>query len=228
MGKAVEEVALQKGHEIVLKINSKNLEDFNAANLRKADVAVEFSNPENAIKNITTCLEAGIPTITGTTGWLDKWEEVKKSVVANNGSFLFASNFSIGVNIFYELNQFLAKLMSQHLEYDVSIIETHHTQKKDAPSGTAISLAEQILSNNRSKQKWINHTSDNSKNLSILSERKDPTPGTHEVIYQSTIDDIEIKHTAHNRLGFAKGAVLAAEYIVDKKGIFTMKDVLGL
>lgn len=228
MGKAVEEVALQKGHEIVLKINSKNLEDFNAANLRKADVAVEFSNPENAIKNITTCLEAGIPTITGTTGWLDKWEEVKKSVVANNGSFLFASNFSIGVNIFYELNQLLAKLMSQHLEYDVSIIETHHTQKKDAPSGTAISLAEQILSKTQSKEKWVNQASDDPKNLSILSERKDPTPGTHEVIYQSTIDDIEIKHTAHNRLGFAKGAVLAAEYIVDKKGIFTMKDVLGL
>lgn len=228
MGKAVEEVALQKGHEIVLKINSKNIDDFNAINLKKADVAVEFSNPENAVKNITACLEAGIPTITGTTGWLNKWEEVEKSVVANNGSFLFASNFSIGVNLFFELNQFLAKVMSGYPEYDVSIKETHHTQKKDAPSGTAISLAEHILSHNRSKEQWVNQASDDPKSLSIISERKDPAPGTHEVIYQSAIDDIEIKHTAHNRLGFAKGAVLAAEYIVNKKGIFTMKDVLGL
>lgn len=226
MGKAVERIAMQKGHEIVLKINSKNLAELNASNLKKADVAIEFSNPENAVNNIECCLNANLPVITGTTGWLDKWERITNLVAKNNGSLLYASNFSIGVNLFFELNQFLARLMASHPEYKVGIKEIHHTQKKDAPSGTAISLANQVIANNNSKKEWINEPADDQEKLVIISERKDPTPGTHEVIYQSPIDTIEIKHTAHNREGFAIGAVLAAEFIKEKKGIFSMKEVI--
>lgn len=227
MGKAIEEIALQKGHTITLIIDLHNYADFTKQNLQKADVAIEFTNPENAANNIIKCLEAGVPVVCGTTGWLDKLEEVKKICKEKNATFLYASNFSIGVNIFFELNKKLAQLMNRHA-YHITVEETHHTQKKDAPSGTAITIAEQILSETPRKKQWVNEQSENMDELSIISYRIDPAPGTHVVKYSSTIDDIEIIHTAHNRQGFASGAVLAAEYIKDEKGIFTMKEVLGI
>ena len=228
MGKAIEEVALSKGHEIVLKIDLDNAADFNQANIAKADVAIEFTGPHSAKQNVLKCLELGIPVVCGSTGWLADWQEVAAVCKAKNGTLLYASNFSIGVNLFFELNKYLAKLMQPHTDYAVSMKEIHHTQKKDAPSGTAITLAEQIMDVLPSKKQWVNHTSENPADLSILSERIDPAPGTHTITYHSMIDDIEITHTAHTRKGFASGAVLAAEYLPGKKGIYTMQQVLGL
>lgn len=228
MGKAIEEIALQKQHEIVLKIDVENLHDFTQQNLQQANVAIEFTSPRSAADNIKKCLDAGLPVVSGSTGWLQQWEEVKQYCEAHNGILLYASNFSIGVNLFFELNIYLANLMSTHKEYRAMIEEIHHSQKKDAPSGTAITLAEQVLQHIQTKKLWVNHMSDNEEELEIISERIDPAAGTHKVKYQSPVDDIEIIHTAHNRVGFALGAVLAAEYVVGKKGIFTMKDVLGL
>lgn len=228
MGMAIEEIALEKGHEIVLKINIDNLQDFTDANLKKADVAIEFSHPGSAFDNIKQCLEAGLPVVCGTTGWLQQYDEAIKICERQQGALLVASNFSIGVNIFFEVNKRLAALMAPHANYHVSLEEVHHTQKKDAPSGTAITLAEQVLENIPRKKNWVNHLSDNPVELEIISHRTDPFPGTHKVKYTSPVDDIEIIHTAHNRTGFAAGAVLAAEFIAGKKGIFTMKEVLGL
>jgi 4-hydroxy-tetrahydrodipicolinate reductase len=196
-------------------------------NLRRADVAIEFTGPASAAANLLICAEAGIRTISGSTGWLEQLEDVKNTFVRNGSAFLYASNFSIGVNIFFELNKKLAALMAPHGEYAVEMLEIHHTQKKDAPSGTAITLAEQVLKEIPSLTNWVNRSAQNSGELPILSKRQDPAPGTHEVRYHSSVDDIEIIHTAHNREGFANGAVLAAEYIRDKKGIFSMNDVLG-
>lgn len=227
MGKAIEEIALAKGHEIVLKVSVDNLEDNTAENIRKADVAIEFTGPDSAFDNILRCLQAGVPVVSGSTGWLEKYEELKQLCLAEGKTFLYASNFSIGVNIFFEVNKRLAELMAPHAEYDVSLTEIHHTQKRDAPSGTAITLAEEILERIPRKKNWVNHASDKADHLSILSERIDPAPGTHNITYRSTVDTIEITHTAHNRQGFASGAVLAAEFIRDKKGVFSMKDVLG-
>ena len=228
MGKAIEHVALQRGHEIVLKISSKNIADLNEKNLRNADVAIEFTNPENAEKNIHTCLTAGIPVVCGSTGWTKELRRVYDLVETENGSFIHASNYSVGMNIFFDINQRLAALMNQQTAYGVQIKEIHHTQKKDAPSGTAITIADQIMDKIGRKKRWVNHISENPDDLEIISERIDPAPGTHHVLYSSAIDDIEIIHTAHNREGFALGAVLAAEYIRDKKGVFTMKNVLGI
>jgi 4-hydroxy-tetrahydrodipicolinate reductase len=227
MGKTIEGIALQRGHEIVLRTNIDNLEDNTPENIRKADVAIEFTGPESAFDNIILCLESGVPVVSGSTGWLDRYEEVREYCLSRGKAFLYASNFSIGVNIFFELNKYLASLIAPHPEYNVSLTEIHHTQKKDAPSGTAITLAEQVLEKIRRKKSWVNHISDNLDELEIISQRTDPAPGTHLVRYQSAIDDIEIVHTAHNREGFATGAVLAAEYIQGKKGVFGMKDVLG-
>jgi len=228
MGKAIEEIAVQKGHEIVLKIHIDNTEEFTTENLQKADVAIEFTGPESAFNNVAKCLQDGVPVVSGSTGWLDRWDEIKKICEQNNGSLIYASNYSIGVNLFFELNKYLSKLMANYDEYEVKMEEIHHTQKKDAPSGTAITLAEQILENIKRKKLWVNHISDNVDELEVISERVDPAPGTHKILYTSPIDDIEIIHTAHNRMGFAGGAVKAAEFLKDKKGIFTMKDVLGL
>jgi 4-hydroxy-tetrahydrodipicolinate reductase len=227
MGRAIEEIALQRGHNIVLKTSIDNLEDNTAENIRQADVAIEFTGPDSAYKNILLCMEAGVPVVSGSTGWLDKYDEVKQYCEKEGKSFLYASNFSVGVNIFFEVNKRLAELMAPHPDYDVQITEIHHTEKKDAPSGTAISLAGQVLEKIHRKKRWVNQNNDNLEELTILSRREDPAPGTHQVIYHSAIDDIEIIHTAHNRKGFATGAVLAAEYIRDKKGVFQMKDVLG-
>jgi 4-hydroxy-tetrahydrodipicolinate reductase len=227
MGKAIEEIAVNNGHSISLVIDLHNSNDLTKENLRKADVAIEFTTPETAMSNILKCIEAGVPVVSGTTGWLDKMDEVKKACIEKQGALLYSSNFSIGVNIFFEVNKKLAELMKKQA-YDVTIEETHHTQKKDAPSGTAITIAEQILKEISHKKKWVNDTSNNQEELSITSKRIDPAAGTHVVKYTSDVDDIEIIHTAHNRKGFAGGAVQAAEFIKGKKGIFSMKDVLGI
>ncbi len=228
MGKAIETIALEKGHEVVLKIDINNAADLNKENIAKADVAIEFTGPHSAFANVMTCLELGIPLVCGSTGWLENWKEAKTFCEEKNGTLIYASNYSIGVNLFFELNTRLAKLMSNYPQYDIVMEEIHHTQKKDAPSGTAITLAEQILENTTSKKHWVNHLSDNPEELEIISERIDPAPGTHKIKYTSVVDDIEIIHTAHNRIGFAGGAVLAAEFAINKKGIFGMKEVLGL
>ncbi len=228
MGKAIEEIALQKGHTITLKIDLENQHELSADNLKKADVAIEFTGPETAADNIYTCLDAGIPVISGSTGWLNKLPDIEKHCLKKNGSFLYASNFSIGVNIFFELNSKLAKLMARFPEYEVSIDEIHHTGKKDSPSGTAITLAEKVIRELPRKSSWVNNQPADGSQLQIVSRRIDPAPGTHTVKYSSSIDDIEIIHTAHNRKGFAAGALMAAEYIVNRKGIHTMKDVLSI
>lgn len=227
MGRAIEEIALQKGHSITLKIDADNLADFTEANLQQVDVAIEFTGPHSALQNIQTCMDAGVPVISGSTGWLEHWADVNRYCEEKNGALIYASNFSIGVNIFFEINKKLANLMATHKEYKVLVEEIHHTAKKDAPSGTAISLAEQIMKEYPVKKNWVNEASEHEEELSIISKRIDPAPGTHTVKYYSAIDDIEIIHTAHNRQGFASGAVLAAEFIKGKKGIFTMQDVLG-
>ena len=228
MGKAIETIALNKGHEIVLKIDIQNSQDFTEAALQKADVAIEFTGPHSAYENVKKCITWGIPVVSGSTGWLDQWIEIKDLCEVKNGTLIYSSNYSIGVNLFFELNKQLAQLMQPYNSYDVSMTEVHHTEKKDAPSGTAISLAEQILTHLGRKNKWVNSASTNSNELVIQSERIDPAPGTHMIKYSSEVDDIEIIHTAHTRVGFASGAVLAAEFAFEKKGIFTMKDVLGL
>jgi len=228
MGKAIEEIAVEKGHEVVLKIDMDNQHEFTAENLSKADVAIEFTGPHAAVDNLKKLFDAGIPVVSGSTGWLEKWETVKKYCESKHGGFIYASNYSIGVNLFFELNVYLAKLMSNHHGYEVSMEEIHHTQKKDAPSGTAITLAEQVLQHIHTKKQWVNDESSNKEDLVITSKRIDPAPGTHSIKYHSDIDDIEIIHTAHSRKGFAGGAVAAAEFIAGKKGIYTMKDVLGL
>jgi 4-hydroxy-tetrahydrodipicolinate reductase len=226
MGHMIQDVAIQRGHEVVLKINIENLEDFNRENMSGVDVAIEFTSPESAYNNVIKCLDFGVPVVSGSTGWNDKLESAKAYCLQKGGSFLHASNFSIGVNIFFEVNKLLARLMSAQPDYDVSLKEIHHTQKLDAPSGTAVTLAEQVIANLPRKQSWVNHESFHPEKLTIISERIDPAPGTHHVKYTSEIDDIEIIHTAHNRKGFSLGAVLAAEYIAGRKGVFTMQDVL--
>jgi len=230
MGQAIEEVALRRGHTITCKISSSNLQDFNPRVLQWVDVAIEFSTPEAALANISQCLEIGVPVISGTTGWLNHKEEMDTLCKAKNGAFLYASNFSIGVNIFFEINKRLAQLMNKYEIYDAHIKEIHHTAKLDKPSGTSITLAKDIIDNLDRKKVWTitPPAENNSRNLYIESERTDPAPGTHIVTYSSDIDDIEIIHTAHSRLGFAKGAVLAAEWIFGKKGVFEMKDVLEI
>jgi 4-hydroxy-tetrahydrodipicolinate reductase len=227
MGKSIEQIAIQRNHTIVLKIDIDNAKDFTKENLTKAAVAIEFTGPHSAYENVKKLMDFRIATICGSTGWLEKLELIQQMCKQNDTSFLYASNFSVGVNIFFELNKKLAALMAAHDDYEVQLTEVHHTQKKDAPSGTAITLAEQILEKNLEKKNWVNHQTGNREELEILSERIDPAPGTHKVKYTSAIDDIEIIHTAHTRTGFALGAILAAEYIQGKKGIYTMKDVLS-
>ena len=230
MGKTIEKLALKRGHEIPLKIASHNLEEFTPENLNQLgiDVAIEFTNPDSAFRNITTCFEAGVKVVSGSTAWLNRWEEAIELMDQNKGSFIYASNFSVGVNIFFALNAQLAKMMNLHKEYEVTMSETHHTAKLDAPSGTAVTLAEGIIANLSRKSAWINDEPPSTDEILINSIRQDPAPGTHDITYSSTIDEIEIRHTAKNRNGFALGAILAAEYLLDKKGLHTMSDVLNL
>jgi 4-hydroxy-tetrahydrodipicolinate reductase len=227
MGHAIEEIAVSRGHTIVLKVSVDNLEDNTVAKIREADVAIEFTGPESAFENIMRCLEAGVPVVSGSTGWLEQLGAVQSACRQQKGAFLYASNFSVGVNIFFEVNRRLAELMAPHPDYEIRVSEIHHTGKKDSPSGTAITLAEQILEKIPRKKGWVNHISDNLDELEILSDRIDPAPGTHRIEYSSEIDTIEITHTAHSRKGFALGAVLAGEFIKGKSGLFRMSDVLG-
>lgn len=228
MGKAIEQIAIARGHKILLAIDAHNRELLTAEMLRKADVAIEFTGPDAALQNLHACFETQTPVVCGSTGWLSQWNEIKTACEQAGSALLYASNFSMGVNLFFEINKKLAQLMGNHREYDVLIEEIHHTQKKDAPSGTAITLAEQIIANNPNKKNWTSEIPSEKNQLLIVSKREDPAPGTHVVSYRSAIDDITISHTAHNREGFALGAVLAAEFIAGRKGIFTMKDVLGI
>lgn len=223
MGKVIERIALERGHEIVLK-KSRNA---NFDGLQNADVAIDFSIPNAAVENISTCFENGIPVISGTTGWLEHYPKMLQLCETKQGAFIYGSNFSLGVNIFFELNEYLAKMMSQFTQYETSIQEIHHTQKLDAPSGTAITLADQII-NHSDYSSWALDKAKNPDELVINAERIPNVPGTHIITYQSAVDTIEIKHEAHNREGFALGAVVAAEWIIGKKGIFSMKDVLNL
>ena len=227
MGKAIEELALNRNHEIVLKIDIHNLSELTSENLLNTDVAIEFTSPDTAFENVKKIIDAGIPVVCGSTGWTNRLVEMKEICREKNGTFIYASNFSVGVNIFFELNKKLAGLIASYPDYEPIIEEIHHTQKKDAPSGTAISLAEQILELNNNKKRWVNEMSENPEDLEIISQRIDPAPGTHSVKYSSAIDDIEIIHTAHSRKGFAMGAVLAAEFTKNKKGFFSMKNVLN-
>jgi len=221
MGKTIEKIAIERGHEVVLKID-ENIENYD---LSIADIAIDFSVPQAAFNNITTCFKNQLPVICGTTGWLENYEKAVESCEQENSAFLYASNFSIGVNLFFGLNEKLAKMMSAFSDYSVEIEEIHHTQKLDAPSGTAISLAQQIISNSSKKAWQLDKAEENE--IPIYAKRIDNIPGTHTVSYKSEIDSIEIKHTAYSREGFALGAIIAAEWLKGKKGVYKMKDVIS-
>ncbi len=222
MGKVIENIALERGHQIVLRKGSSDSFD----GLLDADVAIDFSVPDSAVNHISECLNNNIPVISGTTGWLENYNQMVNLCQEKNGSFIYGSNFSLGVNIFFELNDYLAKMMKNLSDYNVSMEEIHHTQKLDAPSGTAISLAEGIIKNTDYTNWTLENPAENQ--IHIDAKRIENIPGTHSVFYDSKVDQIEIKHTAHNREGFALGSVIAAEWLVGKKGVFTMKDVLGI
>lgn len=228
MGQLIDKLATADGHHIVGKINVDNSADLASIDTKNIDVAIEFSQPTSAIENIKWCIDHNIPVAVGTTGWLDRKSEVDDYCIQNNGTYLFASNFSIGVNLFFKLNKYLAKLMDSQAQYEVKTKEIHHTQKLDAPSGTSITIAEGILDSLSRKKNWINKETEVSDELSIVSERIDPAPGTHEVDYSSTVDTIEIKHTAHSREGFAKGAIAVARWLKDQQGVKSMDDFLRL
>lgn len=223
MGKTIERIALERGHSIVAVIDKDSLDtDFSMA-----DVAIDFSIPSEAFSNIKKSFDNNVPIVSGTTGWLEHYESAVKLCKEKYGAFIYASNFSLGVNLFFELNKKLASIISTIKEYDVSLEEIHHTQKLDAPSGTAITLAEGIIENSN-KESWRLNVTESDKEIPIISKREGMVPGTHTVKYTSSVDEIEIKHTAKSRDGFALGAVIAAEWLAGKKGVFTMKDVLGL
>lgn len=225
MGKTIEKIALERGHTITAKIDIDNSETLTTAS---GDVAIEFSQPDSAFRNITTCLEKGIPVVCGTTGWLERRDEVEALCDKNDGAFFYASNYSIGVNILFAMNDYLARMMNRFPKFDVAIDEIHHTEKKDAPSGTAISLADGLIKNLDRKKKWADHETSNPADVVINSFRIADVPGTHVLKYSSGIEDLEMKHTAHSREGFARGAVAIAEWIQGKKGILTMHDFLQL
>ena len=222
MGKVIERIALERGHEIVLRKSSQD----NFDGLKNADVAIDFSVPDSAVSNISECFTTNIPVISGTTGWLEHYVKIISLCSEKNGAFIYGSNFSLGVNIFFELNDYLAKMMANLEQYKVSMEEIHHTQKLDAPSGTAISLANGIIENTKYESWTLENPKTNE--IHIEAKRIENIPGTHSIFYDSEVDQIEIKHTAHNREGFALGAVVAAEWLVGKKGVYTMKDVLSL
>jgi 4-hydroxy-tetrahydrodipicolinate reductase len=228
MGKEIEQLALQRNHEIKLIIDVNNKQDFTVDNLKKCDVAIDFSIPESAFDNILKCFEAGLPIVCGTTGWMSKFEEAVDLCKKNDGCFFYASNFSLGVNIFFKLNNYLAQIMDKFPAYDVEMEETHHIQKLDAPSGTAISLAEGILKNLTRKKSWKLGNTDNESELKIDAIRKDTVPGIHTIVYDSAVDYIEITHSSKNRKGLATGAMMAAEFIKGKKGVYGMEQMLNI
>lgn len=225
MGKEIEAIALQRNHEIVLKVDESNASIITLDDIKKADVAIEFSTPHTVMANIRQCFEAKVPVVVGTTGWYDSFKEIEMDCLNKNGTLLHATNFSLGVNLFFKVNSYLAELMNKYDNYDVEMEEIHHIHKLDKPSGTAISLANQIIDKLDRKAKW-SITDKNPETLFIKDVREGEVPGTHIIKYKSAVDDIEIIHKAHNRKGFALGAVVAAEFIKDKKGIFTMSDLI--
>ncbi len=227
MGKTIEKMALEQGHSVTLIIDVHNPEDLNSRNLQKAEVAIEFTRPESAFNNILKCIEAGVPVVSGTTGWIHRKEELEQQCNTYDGAFFYASNYSIGVNIFFALNRFLAHMMNTQPQYAIELEEIHHTEKLDAPSGTAITLAEGIMSEIAQKTDWVNESNEANHIIPIISKRIPKVKGTHQINYRSAIDDLEIKHVAHTREGFAKGAIQAAQWIIGKKGSFGMKDMLG-
>ncbi len=227
MGKEIEKIALSRGNDVVLTVGEDNLNDLTKDNLSKADVAIEFSTPDTAYDNIQLCFEADVPVVVGTTGWLDKIDNCIQQTESGKGLF-YASNFSVGVNVFFEINKKLAALMAPYNDYKVEMEEVHHTQKLDSPSGTAITLAEGIIDHLPKVTNWVNEETVSENELGIVSKRIEKVPGTHIVVYENDIDEIYIKHTAHNRKGFALGAVLAAEFMKDKSGFYGMSDLLGL
>jgi len=236
MGKIIEKIATDRKHEIVLTIDHDNLHDLTVENLEKADVAIEFSTPHSVLNNISKCFEAKTPIVIGTTGWYGQLQQIKDECLSSNNTLLYASNFSVGVNVFFHVNKVLAKIMNQYPYYDVQVEEIHHVHKLDAPSGTAMTIAEGIIENLDSKSEWVNvlekdndDAIDTVKDNQVLIEslRIDSVPGTHTVIYDSEVDSIEFKHTAHSRNGFALGAVLAAEWVKDRKGFFSASDMFN-
>jgi 4-hydroxy-tetrahydrodipicolinate reductase len=234
MGQIIERFAIERGHEVVLKIGRNNLDELSVANLKKADVAIDFSTPDAAIKNIHTCFDANVPLVVGTTGWYGQLQEIKDECLRRNNSLLYGSNFSIGVNLFFHINEVLAKMMNNYPAYDVQVEEIHHTQKLDAPSGTAMTIAEGIIENLDRKTEWVNELEGTTEievlkqdQVLIASQRIENIPGTHTVIYSSEVDEIEIKHTAHNRAGFALGAVIAAEWLENKQGFYNISDIFN-
>jgi 4-hydroxy-tetrahydrodipicolinate reductase len=225
MGKEIESIAIKRGHSVVLKINSSNTQSITTEDLKKADVAIEFSTPHTVLQNIERCLEAGLPIVVGTTGWYEHFAEIKKHCAEKNGSLFHATNFSLGVNLFFKVNTYLAELMNKYEDYNVSMEEIHHIHKLDKPSGTAITLANQVIDKITRKTRWSIDEKD-ADTLFIKDIREGEVPGTHIIKYHSEIDDIEIMHKAHNRKGFALGAVVAAEFLQSKKGIYTMSDII--
>ncbi len=232
MGRIIEQFAIERGHEVVLKVNVDNLEDLSISNLEKADVAIDFSTPDSALNNIEICFAAHVPLVVGTTGWYGHLQEVKNKCEESNNTLLYASNFSIGVNVFFFVNKVLAKIMNRYPQYEVQVEEIHHTEKLDSPSGTAMTIAEGIISELGRKKEWANELIGSGEELIpkpdqllIESHRIEGVPGTHTVIYSSEVDDIEFKHKAHSRAGFALGAVLAAEWLEDKTGFFNITDM---
>jgi 4-hydroxy-tetrahydrodipicolinate reductase len=228
MGKEIERIAVSRGHRVSLIIDVDNTSDLTAENLKKCDVAIEFTRPETAVSNYYKCFEAGIPVVSGTTGWLDRKEEVLEKCLSLDATFFYASNFSIGMNLFFELNRKLATLMSGYNNYRASMTEIHHTQKLDAPSGTAISLANDMIDILPGLKNWVNKASDDTTDLPIISERTGTVPGTHIIKYESDVDYIEITHCVKSRSGLAYGSVLAAEYCLNHSGILTMNDLLRI
>ena len=225
MGKEIEDIALARKHEIVLKVDKNNADAINSGSLQEADVAIEFSTPATVKTNIKACIQAGVPVVVGTTGWYDSFEEVSLYCQEKKGALFYATNFSLGVNLFFKVNAYLAELMNKYEDYDVSMEEIHHIHKLDKPSGTAITLANQILKKISRKKSWSIEKKEKDI-LFIHDKREGEVPGTHIIRYQSAIDDIEIMHKAHNRKGFALGAVIAAEFLKGKQGIYSMDDIL--
>ena len=224
MGKTIEGIAIERGHSIIGRLD--NASELAAIDSGGADVAIEFTQPDAAFDNLKTCIDKEIPVISGTTGWLDKRAELEQYCKNKNGAFFYASNFSIGVNLFFKLNQYLAQLMNSYSEYGVQMEEIHHTQKRDKPSGTAITLAEGLINHLSRKNNWVSDTTPKKEDINIISKREPEVPGTHTIQFTSEIDDISITHQAHSRKGFALGAVLVAEWIQGKKGVFDMEDFL--
>ncbi len=227
MGHEIERVLLDRGHEVVLIVDVENRADLTPERLQGVDVAIEFSTPATAVENIFRCFESGIPVVSGTTGWTARMEEVQQVCKAKNGGLFWASNYSIGVNLFFRVNRMLARMMNRFPQYDVTVEEVHHIQKKDAPSGTAITIAEGILQGLDRKTKWVGNTTTEPEELEVLAVRRGMVPGIHTVTWESEADSIELRHRAVSRRGFAEGAVLAAEFMVGRQGIYSMDDLLG-